>query len=163
MKRIIVLSTVAALMLGVLAAGAVYANNEDSANKDAGNNKGAGAKCSEATLDGRYLFAFDGFELKDNGKGVPFAQAGYEVYDGNGHVKGVFSGNFGGEIIRNQPFSGTYTVKANCTSTVRYTDGTQFDQFLSPDGSKVAFVQVKPPEFVGGGLEVQGTAERVGD
>ena len=158
MKRIIVLSTVAALMLGVLAAGAVYANNEDGANK-----KGAGAKCSEATLDGRYLFAFDGYELKDNDKVVPFAQAGYEVYDGNGHVKGVFSGNFGGEVTRNETFSGTYTVKANCTSTVRYTDGTHFDQFLSPDGSKVAFVQVKPPEFVGGGLEVQGTAERVGD
>jgi hypothetical protein len=163
MKRIIVLSTVAALMLGVLAAGAVYANNKDGANKDAGNNKGAGAKCSEATLDGRYLFAFDGFELKDNDKVVPFAQAGYEVYDGNGHVKGVFSGNFNGEITRNGKFSGTYTVKADCTGTVRYTDGTQFDQFLSPDGSQVAFVQVKPPEFVGGSLEVQGTAERVGD
>jgi hypothetical protein len=138
--------------------GAVYANNED-----ATNNKGAGAKCSEATLDGRYLFSFDGFELKDNGKDVPFAQAGYEVYDGNGHVKGVFSGNLNGEITRNGNFSGTYTVKANCTSTVRYTDGTQDDQFLSPDGTQVAFVQIKPPEFVGGGLEVQGTAERVGD
>jgi hypothetical protein len=157
MKRIIVLSTVA-LVLGVLAAGAVYANNEDGAN-----NKGTGAKCSEATLDGRYLFAFDGFELKDNDKAVPFAQAGYEVYDGNGHVKGVFSGNFNREITRNGKFSGTYTVKANCTSTVRYTDGTQFDQFLSPDGTQIAFVQIKPPEFVGGGLEVQGTAERVGD
>jgi hypothetical protein len=43
MKRIIVLSTVAALMLGVLAAGAVYANNSD----DAG-----AKKCSEATLHG---------------------------------------------------------------------------------------------------------------
>ena len=42
MKRIIVLSTVAALMLGVLAAGAVYANNENAGAK----------KCSEATLHG---------------------------------------------------------------------------------------------------------------
>jgi hypothetical protein len=53
MKRIIVLSTVAVLMLGVLAAGAGYANiSED-----------AGAKCSEATLHGRYLFAFNGFNI----------------------------------------------------------------------------------------------------
>jgi hypothetical protein len=78
-------------------------------------------------------------------------------------VKGVYSGNFGGEIIRNQPISGTYTVKAGCTGTVRYTDGTQADQFLSPDGTQVAFVLTKSPEFVGGGLEVQGKKTRVGD
>src|ERR687895_748757 len=83
--------------------------------------------------------------------------------DGNGHVKGVYSGNFGGEIIPNQPISGTYTVKAGCTGTVRYTDGTQSDQFLSPDGTQVAFVLTKSPEFVGGGLEVQGKKMRVGD
>jgi hypothetical protein len=71
--------------------------------------------------------------------------------------------NFGGEIIRNQPISGTYTVKAGCTGTVRYTDGTQSDQFLSPDGTQVAFVLTNSPEFVGGGLEVQGTKRRVGD
>jgi hypothetical protein len=55
MKRIIVLSTIAVLMLGVLAAGAVLANDED-----------AGAKCSKATLHGRFLFAFNGVEIKGN-------------------------------------------------------------------------------------------------
>jgi len=157
MKRIlslVVVALVVATMVLVMAMTAL-ADGKD-------NNDDDGAKCSEATLDGRYLFSFDGYEINGDKK-VPFAQAGYEVYDGNGHVKGVYSGNFGGEIIRNQPISGTYTVKANCTSTVRYTDGTQFDQFLSPDGTQIAFVQIKPPEFVGGGLEVQGTAERVGD
>ena len=139
-------------VVGVLAIGAGYAKNENASR----------AKCSEATLDGTYLFAYDGFVIKDNEK-VPFASSGYEVYDGNGHVKGVYSGNFGGEIIRNQPISGTYTVKAGCTGTVRYTDGTQSDQFLSPDGNQVAFVLTKSPEFVGGGLEVQGKKMRVGD
>ncbi len=161
MKRIIVLSTVAALMLGVLAAGAVYANNEDGANKDAGNNKGAGAKCSEATLDGRYIFAYDGVELKGNKK-VPFATAGHEVYDSKGHVKGEYSGNFGGEIIRNQPISGTYTVNPDCTGTVTYTDRTRVDQFISSDGSEIAFVQTNP-EFVAANIEVQGTKTRAGD
>ena len=78
-------------------------------------------------------------------------------------MKGLYSANFGGEIIRNQPISGTYTVKAGCTGTVRYTDGTQSDQFLSPDGTQVAFVLTNSPEFVGGGLEVQGKKTRVGD
>jgi hypothetical protein len=152
MKPIIVFSTVAALMLGVLAAGAGYANiSED-----------AGAKCSEATLHGRYLFAFDGFEIKGNDKVVPFARAGYEVYNGNGKMKGALSGNLDGEITRNEPFSATYTVKADCTGTVTYTDGTRYDLFLDPDGTQFTFVQTNP-EFVGAGFEPRGTAKRVGE
>ncbi len=151
MKRIIVLSTVAVLVLGVLAAGAGYANNQN-----------AGAKCSEATLHGRYLFAFGGSEIKGNGKAVPFAQAGYEVYKGNGKMKGGLSGNFGGEIIHNKHVSGTYTVKADCTGTLRYKDGTRYDLYLDPDGTRFTFVQTNP-EFVGAGFEPRATAERVGN
>ena len=152
MKRIIVLSTVATLMLGVLVAGTGYANMSED----------AGAKCSDATLHGRYLFAFDGFEIKGNDKVVPFAQAGYEVYGGNGKMKGALSGNVDGEIIRNEPFSATYTVKADCTGTVTYTDGTRYDLFLDPDGTQFTFVQTNP-EFVGAGFEPRGTAKQVGD
>jgi hypothetical protein len=156
MKRILSLVVVA------LVVGAMVLVMAMTALADGKDNNATGAKCSEATLDGRYLFSFDGYEINGDKK-VPFAQAGYEVYDGNGNVKGVYSGNFGGEIIRNQPISGTYTVKVGCTGTVRYTDGTQSDQFLSPDGTQVAFVLTKSPEFVGGGLEVQGKKMRVGD
>ena len=164
MKRIIVLSTVAALMLGVLAAGAVYANNKDGASKDAGNNKGAGAKCSEATLDGTYLLAYDGVELKGNSDQRPFALAGYDVFDGNGKVRGVSSGNFGGEVFRKDPFTGTYTVKANCTGTVTFKDGaaTQGDVFVAPDGSMFAFVRTNP-EDVAAGIDPRVTAKRVGE
>ena len=147
MRRILLVATVALVMAAMLVVMAMPAL------ADAKDNN-AGAKCSEATLDGKYLFSYDGYELKGNKK-IPFAQAGYEVYDGNGHVKGVYSGNFGGEIVRKQPFRGTYTVNADCTGTVRYTDGTVYDQYISPDGSKVEFVQVKPARFVGGGLEVR--------
>jgi hypothetical protein len=151
MKRIIVLSTIAVLMVGILAAGAGYANNKD-----------AEAKCSEATLHGRYLFAFDGFEIKGNDKVVPFAQAGYEVYEGNGKMNGALSGNFDGEIIHNEAFSSMYAVKADCTGTLRYTDGTRYDLFLDPDGSKFTFVQTNPG-FVGAGFEPWGTAKRIGE
>ena len=146
------LSTVAALRLGVLAAGAGYANMSED----------AGAKCSEATLHGRYLFAFDGFKIKGNDKVVPFARAGYEIYKGNGKMKGGLSGNLDGEITRNEPFSATYTVNADCTGTVTYTDGTRYDLFLDPDGTQFTFVQTNP-EFVGAGFEPQGTAERTAD
>jgi hypothetical protein len=153
MKRIIVMSTIAALMLGVLAVGAVYANNEDAGAK----------KCSVATLHGTYLFAFNGVEITGNNNQAPFAIAGYAVFDGNGKEKGVASSNFNGKVTRNERISATYTVKADCTGTVTYRDGSQIDLFIAPDGRQFTFVQTKPSKLVGAGFEPRGTANRVGD
>jgi hypothetical protein len=132
--------------------GAGYAKDENASSR---------AKCSKATLDGTYLFAFNGVEIKGDEQ-RPFAIAGYDVFDGNGEVKGVASGNFNGEVFRKDPFTGTYTVKANCTGTVAYRDGPQIDVFIAPDGSKLAFVRTDP-EFVGAGFDSQVTAKRVGE
>jgi hypothetical protein len=139
-------------VVGVLAIGAGYAKDENA----------AGTKCSEATLDGTYLFAEDGFFLTGNDQ-VPFALAGYQVYNGNGKVRGVQSANFGGEVVRKERFTGTYTVKADCTATVTYNGGEPFvfDLFVAPDGSEFTLVQVKPSELVTSGFELRGTAKRV--
>ena len=121
------------------------------------------ATCSEATLHGTYLFAYDGVEIKENNHDhAPFAVAGYEVYDGKGKVKAVSSSSTGGEISRNDSTSGTYTVNEDCTGTVSYTDGTHYDQFIAPDGSLFTFVQTDPG-VVASGFEPQGTAKRVSD
>ena len=119
------------------------------------------AKCTEATLKGTYLFAQNGVEIKGNDQ-LPFAIAGYDVFDGNGEVKGVDSGNSNGEVFRNDRFTGTYTVKANCTGTFTFTDGTRYDIFIAPDGSKFAFVRTDP-EDVGATIDEQVTAKRVGE
>jgi hypothetical protein len=139
-------------LVGVLANGTGYAEDENS----------SGAKCSEATLHGTYLFAYDGFVIKDNEK-VPFASSGYEVFDGNGHVKGVATTNVNGKVTSKEPFSGTYTVKADCTGSSTYTDGTHYDSFIAPDGSQLTFVQTKPSEWVSAAFEQQGSAKRVGE
>jgi hypothetical protein len=138
-------------LLGVLAVGRGFANDE----------KAAGEKCSEATLKGTYLFAQNGIEIKGDEQ-RPFAIAGYDVFDGNGEVKGVASGNFNGETFRNSSLSGTYSVKSNCTGTFTFTDGTRYDQFIAPDGSMFTFVRTNP-EFVSAGFELRGTAKRVGE
>jgi hypothetical protein len=140
-------------VVGVLAVGTGFANDENA----------AGAKCSVATLHGTYLFAQNGVEIKGNDQ-RPFALAGYDVFDGNGEVKGVDSGNFNGETFRNDRFSGTYTVKANCTGTVTFKDGaaTQGDVFIAPDDSKFAFVRTTP-EDVAAGIDPRVTAKRVGE
>ena len=64
---------------------------------------------------------------------------------------------------RNERFSGTYTVNADCTGTATYSDGTRYDQFIAPDGSELTFVLTKPSEGVTSAFELQVTAKRVGD
>ena len=85
---ILVVVGAAALLTTV---GAGYAKDEDTSR----------AKCSVATLQGRYPFAFDGVEIKGDEQ-LPFAYAGHDVYDGNGKVKTVFSLNENGKITRNE-------------------------------------------------------------
>jgi len=148
---LILLVVGAAALLTTVGAG--YAKDENASR----------AKCSKATLKGRYLFAQNGVEIKGNDQ-RPFAIAGFDVFDGNGEVKGVASGNFNGETFRNDRFTGTYSVKANCTGTVTFKDGaaTQGDVFIAPDGSKFAFVRTTP-EDVAAGIDPQVTAKRVGE
>jgi hypothetical protein len=136
-------------LVGVLAIGTGYAKDDTEA-----------VKCSEATLDGTYLFAADGVEIKGNDQ-LPFANAGYEVFDGNGKVKAVFSLNINGKITRNETISGTYTVEADCTGTATYADGTRYDQFTAPDGSEFTFVQTHPKNLVTASFEPWGSAKRV--
>jgi hypothetical protein len=142
----------------ILAGGAGYAED----NGDNGD-ENAGAKCSKATLDGRYLLAFDGFIVKGDEK-VPFAVANFEVFDGNGNAKGVSSFSVNGKITRKEPFSATYTVKANCTGTTTVDANvvTHYDFFTAPDGSMLTFVQTDPG-VVAAGSQLRGTAKRVGD
>jgi hypothetical protein len=75
MKRRGLLAACVVLILlvgaGVLTIGAGSAKDEDA----------AGAKCSEATLHGRYLYADHGFEIKGNTQ-VPIAEAGYQMFNG---------------------------------------------------------------------------------
>jgi hypothetical protein len=138
-------------LLGVLAVGRGFAEDEN----------GSGAKCSKATLEGTYLFAQNGVEIKGDEQ-RPFAIAGYDVFDGNGEVKGLASANFNGQTFRNEPLPGTYSVKGDCTGTITFTNGTRYDTFIAPDGSKFAFVRTNP-EFVTSGFEQRGTAKRVGE
>jgi len=138
--------------VGVLAIGTGHAKDETEA-----------AKCSEATLDGTYLFAADGVAIKGNEQ-LPFSYAGYEVFDGQGKVNQVFTLNINGKkVIRNQTISGTYSVKADCTGTTTYADGTREDHFTAPDGSEFTFVGTHPKNLVTASFEPRGSAKRVGE
>ena len=133
---------------GVLAVGGVSAEEE-------------AARCSVATLHGRYLFAFDGVQVRGRDRHVPFAAAGYEVYHGNGHVDAVASVSQNGRISRNVRLTGRYTVRPDCTGSSSYAHGEHFDLFTTPDGSVFTFIQTDRGA-VATGFEVKGTARRVG-
>jgi len=148
---IAVLSLMALAIAAVAAVGTGFAEAENA----------AGAKCSKATLHGTYLFAQDGVVISGKDQG-PFAIAGKDMYNGNGKVKAVVSANFNGDVVRQAVFTGTYTVKANCTGTVTYGPTEVLDVFVAPDGSMFTFVQVKPSQQVTSGIELRGTAKRVG-
>jgi hypothetical protein len=157
MKRyvaaLLVVVGVVGLVVGVLAVGRGFAEDENASSR---------AKCSVATLEGTYLFAADGVEIKGNDQ-LPFANAGYDVFDGNAKVNSVFSQNINGKITPNEALSGTYSVKADCTGTLTFGSGTRYDTFIAPDGTQLTFVQSKPSEDVAAGFEVRGSAKRVGE
>ena len=143
------------LPLALAGAGNAFAA-EDSTAPDA-----TAARCSEATLHGTYLFANEGVALSGNDR-VQFADAGADMYDGNGHVREVFTLSVNGKITRFAHLTGKYTVNPDCTGSVSYADGTRYDQFVAPDGSQIVFVQTNPGT-VAAGFEPRVTARKVGD
>jgi hypothetical protein len=114
------------------------------------------AQCSNATLEGRFVFTEAGFEPQED-KLVPFAITGYQD-NANGAAEGVGTYLVNGEINPPESFRGTYTVNADCTGTVTYEDGTEFNLVTTPDGRMHTFVQTKPPGVVASGIAI-----RVGD
>jgi hypothetical protein len=104
----------------------------------------AAQSCSLETLKGTYTFEYEGFTI-NNDKHVPFAFAGFEFYNGDGTMRGVFTGTNDGSIVKDVEFTGTYTVNPDCTSELTTTDPvfgvTHFEQFLAPSGDEFTWVQ----------------------
>jgi hypothetical protein len=119
------------------------------------------AECTLATLHGTYLFAYDGVRIEGNSRD-PFAVAGFEAYDGRGNLRIVTTSSSNKGIDRNVNSGGTYTVNADCTGIVQYSDGTRYDLFIAPDGHTFVFIQTNPGT-VGAGFEPRVTAQRVRD
>ena len=119
-----------------------------------------GATCSVATLRGTYLFAIEGMVVNGS-EHLPFAGAGYEVYDGRGNLRVHISFSENGAITRNAQFPGTYTVNRDCTGTSALPSRNEhFDMFVAPDGSMFTFVSTDPGVVFSG--SEQRVARRVG-
>ena len=101
---------------------------------------GGGPKpCTLESYQGRYVF---------HGDGKFSAIAGLEIYNGDGTMTGIFSASDDGVIIKEVAYTGTYTVNADCTSTLTTVDQnkevTHNSQFLGPKGEEFTWVQTDP-------------------
>jgi hypothetical protein len=118
------------------------------------------ARCSDATLHGRYNFATESTQVSGPPPNGPFAYAGFVVYDGRGRNHEVYTISAAGQVTRHVTETGTYHLNADCTGSE--TDsapgvGTQhYDEFVSPDGSQFAYIQTDA------GIVSAGTLTRVG-
>jgi hypothetical protein len=111
-----------------------------------------GPTCTLKTLNGVYVFTATGWNITPSG---PIPKAIVEVIDFNGDgtltvpaatvsINGVISGGGGG--------SGTYTVDEDCTGTITFTPGPNFDIFIVPNGKELYMIQtggVLPAVFAG--------------
>ena len=113
---------------------------------------GQSRPCTLATPNGTYQFAVQGF-VNEHNQQQPIAFAGMETYDGEGHVQGQLTQSINGAISR-VTYSGSYTVTPECVVTYTITDSTgvttHFDEFVSPDGNEITFVQTDPGSILSG-------------
>jgi hypothetical protein len=108
---------------------------------------GTVSSCSVATLQGRYLFAGNGWQVAGS-QTTRLAFAGSERYDGAGAVIGTATNSTNGAISSDSHFTGSYTVASDCTGklTINVAPGTtvHFDLFVAPSGDQFTYAQTDP-------------------
>ena len=123
---------------------------------------GSQTQCSSSTLKGRYVFSFDGVRIVGSNQ-VPFAGAGFSIFDGYGHVHGIATQSVNGQILSRLPFTATYTISPDCIVTETFViAGTtsHFDEFTTPDSGALTFVETDPG-VVTSSFAMQGKSQRV--
>lgn len=103
------------------------------------------AYCSNKTLKGTYAYSAQGYST-ENGVQKPYAESGMESYDGRGNTKGL-----GSDIENpvNTSFSGTYSINADCTGSIRYGTST-YNIYVQPNGNAFNFIDTTTGSVVSG-------------
>lgn len=141
----------------LLGVGCIGLENPQSAMAHDGSG-GGNERCSQATLNGVYLFAQAGIQIDTNGKQTPTALAGSDRFKGDGTVSGIETLVTGSIVQQNVPYAGSYTVNPDCTGTytTTTTDGTNLtinlDLFIAPSGDEFTYI-VTDKGSVSSGLE----------
>ena len=135
---------VASLGLIVVGSGLI-----DASAKATGSHHEQDQSCSNATLNGVYVFSAVGSSVTTAADGTtvtPIAVAGSERYYGDGTFSGVVTVSEGGTIVPKASYRGTYTVNGDCsgTETIPAQGGNPaqtFDVFVKPSGNAFRFIE----------------------
>ncbi|WP_147445661.1 hypothetical protein [Corallococcus aberystwythensis] len=104
------------------------------------------SQCKPRMLKGSYVYANSGFFVTGTDR-IPFAQAGRDVFNGDGTLTGSATVNTNGVSSR-IAYSGTYTLDSHCRGTATLTDNTgvtdHFDFFVTKNGETMTYVQTDP-------------------
>ncbi len=100
--------------------------------------------CSNRSLQGTYLYQIIGRDAVPEGQVTagPYAEAGMDLYDGNGQVTTTYSSSReqGTQII------GHYDIQADCSGQIVYpgTEGPlrRYQVYIDPAGSRLTFIDV---------------------
>src|SRR5262245_40202564 len=66
---------------------------------------------SNVTLKGTYLVAYDGWQIDADNVRKPFAFSGLEIYNGDGTMRGIYSGSVDGVVFQKVGYTGTSTIQ----------------------------------------------------
>jgi hypothetical protein len=101
--------------------------------------------CSNATLKGTYIFAQSGWQIDADNVRKPFAFSGLETYNGDGTMRGIYSGSADGVVLPMVAYTGISEINADCTGKQTFTDDlgfvTHYDVFVAPSGEEFTFAQ----------------------
>jgi len=120
-------------------------------------------KCTDATLDGLYVFAATGYTIPASGPAQPKAIVEFIRFNGDGtlDVPGA-TRSLNGVIAQIPPGgTGTYTVAdlvpadEACAGSLTFTGGPSFDLFIPTKGGDIRMIQTNPNNVF------QGTATKV--
>ena len=93
---------------------------------------------------------------------VPFAEAVHFIFDGGGDISGSSTADFGGTSFP-VTFTGTYSVKPNCTGNLTINAGANGiihrDLVIVDGGREVEFVSTDPGLVIAGSMKKQSVAE----
>lgn len=144
------LKSLAASATMLLLAGAAHADRDE--------NHG----CTQAMLKGFYIFHASGFNIV-NGVAQPKAIVETIHFNGDGStINGATTVSLNGAIFRSAPgVHGAYTVNADCTGSISFSDGganPTFDLFIGAEAATLYMIQTKQSS---NSSVFAGTAERV--
>lgn len=160
MKRMVRLVALGAACLGLCVACSADSGSEASAaSSTAAAREGASdvdPRCSNETLEGRYLYEIHGNKRFAEGL-FPYLEVGAEVYDGHGGITNTHTDSVTREDTTT---TATYEIDATCRGRITYESGVVQQIFVSPAGDELTFFEA-PSDAPQGNLD--GGATRVDD